>query len=135
MEEKEIQQFVTDFETIEKEIGKVIIGQKELIRHVLVAMVAGGNVLLEGMPGLGKTQLVKAIGKTMGLVFSRIQFTPDLMPADVTGTTILTTDEQCRQSFSFRKGPVFSNVVLADEINRATPKTQSALLKPCRSIR
>lgn len=129
MEEKEIQQFVTDFETIEKEIGKVIIGQKELIRHVLVAMVAGGNVLLEGMPGLGKTQLVKAIGKTMGLAFSRIQFTPDLMPADVTGTTILTTDEQGRQSFSFRKGPVFSNVVLADEINRATPKTQSALLE------
>ncbi len=127
--EQDIQKFRSDFEKIEQEIGKVIIGQKQLLRHVLTAMIAGGNVLLEGMPGLGKTQMVKAIGKAVQLQFSRIQFTPDLMPADVTGTTVLSQDENGRSSFSFRKGPVFANLVLADEINRATPKTQSALLE------
>lgn len=129
MEEERIRQFAADFEAVEREIGKVIIGQKELIRHVLTAMIAGGNVLLEGMPGLGKTQLVKAIGKATDLAFSRIQFTPDLMPADVTGTTVMTKDETGNTAFVFRKGPIFSNLVLADEINRATPKTQSALLE------
>lgn len=114
---------------MEEEIGSVIIGQKELVRNVLTAMVAGGNVLLEGMPGLGKTQLVKAVGDAVDLHFSRIQFTPDLMPADVTGTTVMNREENGNMSFVFRKGPIFANLVLADEINRATPKTQSALLE------
>ena len=117
-----------DFEAIEQEIGKAIIGQKTLIRDVLTAMVAGGNVLLEGLPGLGKTQLVKTIGKVLDLQFSRIQFTPDLMPADVTGTSVMIKDGEGMR-MEFRQGPVFSNIVLADEINRATPKTHSALLE------
>lgn len=129
MEEEKIQQFASDFFRVEEEIGSVIIGQKELVRNVLTAMVAGGNVLLEGMPGLGKTQLVKAVGDAVDLHFSRIQFTPDLMPADVTGTTVMNREENGHMSFVFRKGPIFANLVLADEINRATPKTQSALLE------
>ena len=129
MEEEKIQQFASDFFRVEEEIGRVIIGQKELVRNVLTAMVAGGNVLLEGMPGLGKTQLVKAVGDAVDLHFSRIQFTPDLMPADVTGTTVMNREENGNMSFVFRKGPIFANLVLADEINRATPKTQSALLE------
>ncbi|MBQ9518673.1 MAG: MoxR family ATPase [Firmicutes bacterium] len=114
------------FEKTRQEIGKAIIGQKEIIDFVLIGMTAGGNVLLEGLPGLGKTQLVKTIGKVLDMSFSRIQFTPDLMPSDITGTDIFVKEEQ---SFVFRKGPVFANIVLADEINRATPKTQSALLE------
>ena len=129
MEEEKIQQFALDFFRVEEEIGSVIIGQKELVRNVLTAMVAGGNVLLEGMPGLGKTQLVKAVGDAVDLEFSRIQFTPDLMPADVTGTTVMNREENGNIYFVFRKGPIFANLVLADEINRATPKTQSALLE------
>lgn len=129
MEEEKIQQFASDFFRVEEEIGSVIIGQKELVRNVLTAMVAGGNVLLEGMPGLGKTQLVKAVGDAVDLHFSRIQFTPDLMPADVTGTMVMNREENGNMSFVFRKGPIFANLVLADEINRATPKTQSALLE------
>ncbi len=129
MEEEKIQQFASDFFRVEEEIGSIIIGQKELVRNVLTAMVAGGNVLLEGMPGLGKTQLVKAVGDAVDLEFSRIQFTPDLMPADVTGTTVMNREENGNMSFVFRKGPIFANLVLADEINRATPKTQSALLE------
>ena len=129
MEEEKIQQFASDFFRVEEEIGSVIIGQKELVRNVLTAMVAGGNVLLEGMPGLGKTQLVKAVGDAVDLHFSRIQFTPDLMPADVTGTTVMNREETGNMSFVFRKGPIFAYLVLADEINRATPKTQSALLE------
>ncbi|MGE5678819.1 MAG: AAA family ATPase, partial [Pseudomonadota bacterium] len=100
-----------------------------IIRQVLIAILAGGNVLLEGVPGLGKTQLVKTLGKVMDLSFSRIQFTPDLMPADVMGTNIIVRDESGNSRFEFQKGPVFANLVLADEINRATPKTQSALLE------
>ncbi len=128
MTEEAILAFRQDFEAIEQEIGKAIIGQKALIRDVLTAMVAGGNVLLEGLPGLGKTQLVKTIGKVLDLQFSRIQFTPDLMPADVTGTSVMIKDGEGMR-MEFRQGPVFSNIVLADEINRATPKTQSALLE------
>ena len=112
----------------EQEIGKRIIGQKEVIRQVMLAMLAGGNVLLEGMPGLGKTMLVRTISKVLALSFKRIQFTPDLMPSDVTGTNIMVKEEG-RSSFRFEKGPIFANLVLADEINRATPKTQSALLE------
>ena len=112
----------------EEEIGKGIIGQKEIIRQVMLALLAGGNVLLEGMPGLGKTMLVRTISEVFQLSFKRIQFTPDLMPSDVTGTNIMVRDEK-GSSFRFEKGPLFANLVLADEINRATPKTQSALLE------
>ena len=112
----------------EEEISKGIIGQKDTIRNVLIAIFAEGNVLLEGMPGMGKTQLVKTIGKVLDLNFSRIQFTPDLMPADVVGTNIV-VKENDNTVFRFEKGPVFTNLLLADEINRATPKTQSALLE------
>ncbi|MBZ4645801.1 MAG: MoxR-like ATPase [Clostridia bacterium] len=125
----DLQQFTTIVEKIENEISKNIIGQKEIIRQVLICIFSGGNVLLEGMPGLGKTQLVKTIGKVMSLEFSRIQFTPDLMPADVVGTNVITRGTEGASQFRFEKGPVFSNIVLADEINRATPKTQSALLE------
>ena len=126
---QEIENFSTTFFALEKEMQKAVIGQKELTRNVLAAMIAGGNVLLEGMPGLGKTQLVKAVGQVLDLQFKRIQFTPDLMPADVTGTTILSKQTSEEGIFRFEKGPIFSNIVLADEINRATPKTQSALLE------
>ena len=112
----------------EEEISKGIIGQKDTIRNVLIAIFAEGNVLLEGMPGMGKTQLVKTIGKVLDLNFSRIQFTPDLMPADVVGTNIV-VKENDNTVFKFENGPVFTNLLLADEINGATPKTQSALLE------
>ena len=112
----------------EREIAKGIIGQKEVIRQVMLALLAGGNVLLEGMPGLGKTMLVRTISQVCDLFFKRIQFTTDLMPSDVTGTNII-VKEGDKSSFRFEKGPVFANLVLADEINRATPKTQSALLE------
>jgi len=112
----------------EAEIQKGIIGQREIIRQAMLAMLTGGNVLLEGMPGLGKTRLVSTIGKVFDLSFKRIQFTPDLMPSDVTGTNIIIKNEQ-GSAFSFERGPIFANLILADEINRATPKTQSALLE------
>lgn len=127
--EEDLKNFSEDFLNIEKEIGNVIIGQKDVIRDVLICIIAGGNALLEGLPGLGKTQLVKTIGKVLDLNFSRIQFTPDLMPSDVTGTDIMIKDISGNNSFKFEKGPIFSNIVLADEINRATPKTQSSLLE------
>ena len=113
---------------IESEVSKVIVGQDEVVRHVLVSILAGGHVLLEGVPGLGKTMLIRTLGDALDLKFSRIQFTPDLMPADILGTEIL-TDEEGRREFRFRPGPLFANLILADEINRATPKTQSALLE------
>ena len=113
---------------IESEVGRVIVGQGEVVRHVLVSILAGGHVLLEGVPGLGKTMLIRTLGQALDLKFSRIQFTPDLMPADIVGTEIL-SDEGGRREFRFREGPLFANLVLADEINRATPKTQSALLE------
>ncbi len=112
----------------EQEIQKGIIGQSEIIRQVILAMLTGGNVLLEGMPGLGKTRLVSTISKVFDLSFKRIQFTPDLMPSDVTGTNIIVKNEK-GSSFTFEKGPIFANLILADEINRATPKTQSSLLE------
>ena len=112
----------------EEEIGKWIIGQREVIRQAMLALLSGGNVLLEGMPGLGKTMLVRTIAQVFLLSFKRIQFTPDLMPGDVTGTNIM-VKEGGTGSFRFERGPVFANLVLADEINRATPKTQSALLE------
>ncbi len=128
MTEKEIGTMREKILSCEKEIKKGIIGQERIIRDVIIAMLSGGNVLLEGEPGLGKTQLVKTVAKVCDLKFNRIQFTPDLMPADVTGTTLI-VQEDGKNTFSFEEGPVFANMVLADEINRATPKTQSALLE------
>lgn len=124
-----VNKFLEDFYAVENETEKAVVGQKDLVRMVLMGIVAGGNVLLEGLPGLGKTRLVKTLGQVMALDFSRIQFTPDLMPSDITGTDIFVKDEDGRGSFEFEKGPVFANLLLADEINRATPKTQSALLE------
>lgn len=114
---------------IEQEIGKVIVGQKDVVRHVLIGIIGGGHVLLEGVPGLGKTMLIRTLGQVLQMQFSRIQFTPDLMPADITGTDIMEESENGRRDFRFQQGPIFANLVLADEINRATPKTQSALLE------
>lgn len=114
---------------IEDEIGKVMVGQTGVVRDVLICILAGGHALLEGVPGLGKTQLVRTLAEALDLQFSRIQFTPDLMPSDITGTNILMEDEQGRRRFAFQQGPIFANLVLADEINRATPKTQAALLE------
>ncbi len=128
MTEFSVEQFQQFAGRIEAEVGKVIVGQGEVVRHVLVSILAGGHVLLEGVPGLGKTMLIRTFGQAMDLKFSRIQFTPDLMPADILGTEIL-TDTDGRREFRFRAGPLFANLVLADEINRATPKTQSAMLE------
>jgi MoxR-like ATPase len=111
------------------EIGKIIVGQESVVDGVLICLVAGGHVLLEGVPGLGKTTLLRTLGRTHGLRYSRIQFTPDLMPADIVGSMIMETDDRGHKMLRFQPGPIFSNLVLADEINRATPKTQSALLE------
>ncbi len=114
---------------IENEVRKWIVGQDVVIRHVLIGILSNGHILLEGVPGLGKTMLIRALGQALALDFSRVQFTPDLMPADITGTEIMEEREDGRRGFRFQRGPVFANLVLADEINRATPKTQSALLE------
>lgn len=126
---EQIAEFNDSFLSIEKEVCRVIVGMHDIVRGTLCAIFAGGHVLLEGAPGLGKTLLVKSISKALGLSFKRIQFTPDLMPSDITGTQVLSEDDSGRRSFIFKPGPIFANVVLADEINRATPKTQSALLE------
>ena len=123
-----VERFAEQYEQIRAEIAKEMIGQAEVVEHLLLAVIAGGNVLLEGVPGLGKTHLVRVLSKALDLPFSRIQFTPDLMPADITGTNILVRTEE-GSSFRFQKGPLFASIVLADEINRATPKTQAALLE------
>jgi MoxR-like ATPase len=114
---------------LETEIGKVIVGHKDVVRQVVVSILAEGHALLEGVPGIGKTLLVRTVAQCLNLRFSRIQFTPDLMPADIVGTNIVVDDAQGRKRFEFQKGPIFGHIVLADEINRATPKTQSALLE------
>ena len=123
------QQYATIAEEIHGEVGKVIVGQHELVRTVVTCLLAEGHALLEGVPGLGKTMLLKALGDAVDLPMSRLQFTPDLMPADIVGTQVLEEDEHGRRTFEFRPGPVFASFVLADEVNRATPKTQSALLE------
>jgi MoxR-like ATPase len=129
----EIEQRMVDarrsFAELKAEMARVIVGHEELIEQVFIALVCGGHCLLEGVPGLGKTLMVRSLGEILSLSFSRIQFTPDLMPADITGTNVLTDDPSGRKVFEFQKGPVFAHIVLADEINRATPKTQSALLE------
>ena len=117
------------FEAVKREMGKAVVGHEELIEQIFVALVCGGHCLLEGVPGLGKTLIVRSLGEILNLTFSRIQFTPDLMPADITGTNVLTDDTSGKKFFEFQRGPVFAHVLLADEINRATPKTQSALLE------
>ena len=127
--EKRMERARRTFDELRSEIGRVIVGHQELIEQVFIALVCGGHCLLEGVPGLGKTLLVRSLGETLSLSFSRVQFTPDLMPADITGTNMLTDDPSGRKVFEFQRGPVFANIVLADEINRATPKTQSALLE------
>jgi MoxR-like ATPase len=124
-----VQEFRDTAAAIEAEVGKVIVGQAEVVRHVLICILAGGHALLEGVPGLGKTMLIKTLAEALELQFARIQFTPDLMPADIVGTDILEETPDGRRGFRFQPGPIFSNLVLADEINRATPKTQSALLE------
>jgi MoxR-like ATPase len=121
--------FVDAFRRVEKEIGKVIVGQHRLVEEILTGLFAGGHVLLEGVPGIGKTLLVHALADSLHCHFSRIQFTPDLMPSDIIGTRIVMEDDAGKKHFDFQKGPVFTQVLLADEINRATPKTQSALLE------
>jgi len=126
--ETSIEQFHQHAQAIENEVSRVIVGQKDVLRLVLVSILAGGHVLLEGVPGLGKTMLIRTLGEVLDLQFARIQFTPDLMPADIVGTEIL-VDQDGQRQFRFQPGPVFANLVLADEINRATPKTQSALLE------
>jgi len=122
------EEFSEKARAIEAEIGQVIVGQHDLVRQTLICLLANGHALLEGVPGLGKTMLVRTIADVVDCAFSRIQFTPDLMPADITGTNIL-IEEEGRRQFRFQPGPIFANLVLADEINRATPKTQSALLE------
>lgn len=117
------------FEELKAEMGRVVVGHEELIEQVFVALVCGGHCLLEGVPGLGKTLVVRSLAEVLNLTFSRIQFTPDLMPADITGTHVLTEDPSGKKLFDFQPGPVFAHIVLADEINRATPKTQSAMLE------
>jgi MoxR-like ATPase len=117
------------FEELKAEMARVIVGHEQLIEQVFIALVCGGHCLLEGVPGLGKTLMVRSLGEISSLSFSRIQFTPDLMPADITGTNVLTDDPSGRKVFEFQRGPIFAHIVLADEINRATPKTQSALLE------
>ncbi len=121
--------FSTQIEKIKKELARDLVGNEEVVENVIIAIISGGNVLLEGVPGVGKTRLVRSLSRVLGLPFSRIQFTPDLMPSDVTGSNIIQKDKDGNLTTVFREGPIFANLVLADEINRATPKTQSAMLE------
>jgi len=122
-------EFRDKFSSIREEVGKVIVGQRDIIDEVLIGIFAGGHCLLEGVPGLGKTLLVRTLSEVLDLEFRRIQFTPDLMPADIIGTNMVVENDEGRRHFEFQKGPIFGQIILADEINRATPKTQSALLE------
>src|SRR6476661_9063401 len=126
--EETIQNFRDSYARLTAEIGKVIVGHESIVEATLIALFAGGHVLLEGVPGLGKTMLIRTLSDVLDLSFSRVQFTPDLMPADITGTNVI-SDDGAGRGFQFQPGPLFANLVLADEINRATPKTQSALLE------
>ena len=126
---REVQGFVDGCTALERAVARAVVGQRETVDHVITALLAGGHVLLEGAPGLGKTLLVRSLAEAVDLSFSRVQFTPDLMPADITGTNIVVDDPKAGRAFRFSPGPLFANLVLADEINRTTPKTQSALLE------
>jgi MoxR-like ATPase len=127
--EQQIQSFRDAYAALQTEIGKVLVGQTPIVENTLIALFSGGHVLLEGVPGLGKTLLVRTLGEVLDLSFNRIQFTPDLMPADIVGTNLVMETPGGRREFQFQRGPVFAHLILADEINRATPKTQSALLE------
>ena len=127
--ENGLQQAVSQLDGVRKEIAKIIVGQQDIVDGVLICLMAGGHVLLEGVPGLGKTTLLRTLGRVLHLRYSRIQFTPDLMPADIVGSMMIETDDRGARALKFQPGPIFSHLVLADEINRATPKTQSALLE------
>jgi MoxR-like ATPase len=127
--EKRAAQFADRYKAVYKQLGRVIVGHNDIVHGVLTCLFVGGHCLLEGVPGLGKTLLVRTLAQTLNLDFSRIQFTPDLMPADILGTNMIVEDESGRREFQFQKGPLFTQICLADEINRATPKTQSALLE------
>jgi MoxR-like ATPase len=127
--EANLQLAVDRLNSVRREIAKVIVGQDDVVEGVLICMLSSGHVLLEGVPGLGKTTLLRTLARTLQLKYSRIQFTPDLMPADIVGSMIIETDERGGKALRFQQGPIFANLVLADEINRATPKTQSALLE------
>lgn len=122
-------EFGETFARLEREIGKVVVGHRDALRQILIAFFAGGHVLIEGVPGIGKTLIVRSLGEALDLAFSRVQFTIDLMPADITGTRVFEENEQGRRTMTFAPGPLFTHIMLADEINRATPKTQSALLE------
>src|SRR5665213_2039339 len=125
----DVERATAELARVREEIGKIIVGQTEVIEGVLICLVAGGHVLLEGVPGLGKTTLLRTLSRVLDLRYSRIQFTPDLMPGDIVGSMIMENDDHGHKNFRFQHGPIFANLVLADEINRATPKTQSALLE------
>jgi MoxR-like ATPase len=127
--EELVEAFRKDVTALRAEIGKMIVGHEEIVEGVVMTLLAGGHALLEGVPGLGKTMLVKTLAETIDATFSRIQFTPDLMPADILGTNMIVEDERGSKYFDFQKGPIFAHILLADEVNRATPKTQSALLE------
>ena len=127
--EQRVERFRDVFTAIEREVGRVIVGQRDVLRKILTALFAGGHVLLESVPGLGKTLMAKSLSEALALTAKRIQFTPDLMPSDIVGTQILSEGTDGQRSFAFKPGPVFTNILLADEINRATPKTQSAVLE------
>ncbi|GAB4556199.1 MAG: MoxR family ATPase [Anaerolineae bacterium] len=129
MSDVTVEQFQQTVAAITREVNKIIVGQDEVVRYVLMCVITGNHALLEGVPGLGKTTLIRAMATALDLKFSRIQFTPDLMPSDVTGTTVMDQSEDGHRVFRFQQGPIFANLILADEINRATPKTQSALLE------
>jgi MoxR-like ATPase len=129
LQEPRVQEFITAFQRLRSEVQKVIVGHDDVIDHVLIGLFAGGHVLLEGVPGLGKTLLIRTLAASLDLSFSRIQFTPDLMPGDIIGTNIIAEDTEGRKHFQFQRGPIFGHILLADEVNRATPKTQSALLE------
>jgi MoxR-like ATPase len=129
VQERRVEEFVGAFRSLRTEVQKVIVGHDDVINQVLTSLFAGGHVLLEGVPGLGKTLLIRTLAESLDLSFSRIQFTPDLMPGDIIGTNIIVEDADARKHFQFQRGPIFGHILLADEVNRATPKTQSALLE------
>lgn len=127
--QQQADEFKQRYTAVKEEIGKVIVGHDDIVHGVLTSMFVGGHCLLEGVPGLGKTMLVRTLAETLALDFSRVQFTPDLMPADILGTNMIVENDEGRKEFQFQKGPIFTQICLADEINRATPKTQSAMLE------